>query len=548
MDTKIIHVIRHGESVANVLMDNFARELGYEGMGHAMMSMSNVERERMFQSLYERKEIDYGLTDKGYKQAHFLQTDEELQKDLTLIVSSTQERAIRTAVIGLGHLIDTGQAVGLALDTAREFVTEERGERRTKISDRLKDPDFANKNWDFSHCPDDDEMWKKMQENDSFEYSIKGGGPWEQKRLLECVKVRGNETLDRIFEQKDHRVVALFTHSAFAAMGLVRQRLSAEGGGRLFRGEFANCDRITLKVTKTNSENEPYTMEFVSNRKCCTTIHQLYPTKILHLIRHGESVQNRLMHEIASGQNPMAKELNPEKYFEFARELYQLKEFDYKLTDKGVKQALFLKEDNDYHAGVTLVVSSTQERAIRTAALAFGDLIKAGQARGVALDSAREFLTGEPGERRTKISDRMRDSDFAIGWDFSKCTDEDELFLNNLKNDSFEFDFHCAPYRDQELRSKVLQRGTETLNYIFSQQDDVVCLVSHGGFSLFGILCGRTRAHQPFIEEEHFIEFLKNFGNCDRLVLKVTKTNNGFDVVHLNTHKSPLGGDTPSRL
>ena len=218
------------------------------------------------------------------------------------------------------------------------------------------------------------------------------------------------------------------------------------------------------------------------------------------------------------------------------------------LQTKALNKHYFLKEDNDYHAGVTLVVSSTQERAIRTAALAFGDLIKGGQARGVALDSAREFLTGEPGERRTKISDRIRDSDFAIGWDFSKCTDEDELFLNNLKNDSFEFDFHCAPYRDQELRNKVLQRGTETLNYIFSQQDDVVCLVSHGGFSLFGILYGRTRAHQPFIEEEHFIEFLKNFGNCDRLVLKVTKTNNGFDVVHLNTHKCPLGRDTPSRL
>ena len=30
MDTKIIHVIRHGESVANALMNDFARELGYE--------------------------------------------------------------------------------------------------------------------------------------------------------------------------------------------------------------------------------------------------------------------------------------------------------------------------------------------------------------------------------------------------------------------------------------------------------------------------------------------------------------------------------------
>ena len=477
---------------------------------------------------------------------------------MTLIVSSTQERAIRTAVVGLGHLIDSGQAVGFALDTAREFVTAERGERRTKISDRLKDPDFANKNWDFSCCTDDDEMWQKMQENDSFEYSFKGSAiaelPWEQKWLRECLKVRGNETLDRIFEQKGHRIVALCTHNGFTAMGLVRGRLSAEDGGRLFRDEFANCDRVTLKVTKTYSENEPYKMEYVSNRKCHTGIDQLYPTKVLHLIRHGESLQNRLMDEMTSdyikgeGQNSRTKELKPEKYFEFIRKLYHLKEFDYKLTEKGVKQALFLKADNKYHPGVTLVISSTQERAIRTAAVAFGDLIKTGQARGVALDSAREFLTSEPGERRTKISDRMRDPDFAVGWDFSNCTDDDELYLNNSRNNSFEFDFHCAPYEDIRLRSKVWRRGTETLNYIFSQEDDVVCLVSHAGFSLFGILYGRTRAYQPYLEEEHFIEFMENFGNCDRLVLKVTKTNNGFDVVHLNTHKCQSGHDTRSRL
>ena len=80
MDTKIIHVVRHGESVANALMNDFARELGYGGMTQAMVKMSKSERERMLQRLYERKEIDYGLTDKGYKQAMFLQTDQELQK------------------------------------------------------------------------------------------------------------------------------------------------------------------------------------------------------------------------------------------------------------------------------------------------------------------------------------------------------------------------------------------------------------------------------------------------------------------------------------
>ena len=44
-------------------------------------------------------------------------------------------------------------------------------------------------------------------------------GRGSRKRLRECVKVRGNETLDRIFEQKDHRVVALFTHSGIRCNG-----------------------------------------------------------------------------------------------------------------------------------------------------------------------------------------------------------------------------------------------------------------------------------------------------------------------------------------
>ena len=110
-----------------------------------------------------------------------------------------------------------------------------------------------------------------------------------------------------------------------------------------------------------------------------------------------------------------------------------------------------MKADNKYHPGVTLVISSTQERAIRTAAVAFGDLIS-WTSRGVALDSAREFLTSEPGERRTKISDRMRDPDFAVGWDFSNCTDDDELYLiiqENVSNLIF-----IVPHEDIRLRVK----------------------------------------------------------------------------------------------
>ena len=144
-------------------------------------------------------------------------------------------------------------------------------------------------------------MWQKMQENDSSNILLKEVSRRAGAEVATRVsKVRGNETLDCIFEQKGHRIVALCTHNGLTAMGLVRGRLSAEDGGRLFRDEFANCDRVTLKVTKTYSENEPYKMEYVSNRKCHTGIDQLYPTKVLHLIRHGESLQNQLMHEMTS--------------------------------------------------------------------------------------------------------------------------------------------------------------------------------------------------------------------------------------------------------
>ena len=80
MTSKILHLIRHGESEANVLMHKKAKELGYKGMHDALLRMNSVERTKMLEPLYNRKEIDYKLTNKGYKQAMYVQTDLEIQK------------------------------------------------------------------------------------------------------------------------------------------------------------------------------------------------------------------------------------------------------------------------------------------------------------------------------------------------------------------------------------------------------------------------------------------------------------------------------------
>jgi broad specificity phosphatase PhoE len=554
MSSKILHIIRHGESEANILMEEKAKEMGYNGMHDGLLRMNNKERTKLLEPLYRRKTIDYKLTEKGYKQAMFLQNDIQIQSDLTLVISSTQERAIRTAAVGLGHLVDKGQARGVALDVAREFVTGEPGERRTKISERQKDPAFSSKHWDFSNCTDDDDMWLDMEKNNSFEYSwdkSSNAEPmWMQPKLREAVRKRGTAILDYIFEQSDE-VIALVTHSGLAGMGIIRDRLNSDNGKTLFRGNFENCDRVTLKLTKTikqegvgsegnnNIAGDDYRFEVINYRKCPLNIDQIYPTKVLHLIRHGESEQNEIMHKHGGSM----AEMSDEQRHAIMAILQNRKKIDYKLTDKGRRQAMFLQNDVEIQKGLTLIISSTQERAMRTTAIGFGHLIRNGQARAVALDSPREFLSSEMGERRTKTSDRLKDPMFKH-FDFSNCTEDDELYINNMKNNTFEFDFKSGimkpPFENPELEDKIFKRGTDTLDYIFTQRNNnIVALVTHGGFSLFGIINKRLRGKQNLIDKQMFESFLGNFGNCDRITLKVTKTNDGYDVVIAGGRKCP---------
>ncbi len=557
MTTKIIHMIRHGESEANQLMNDSALAMGYEDMQHGMMKMNNTERAEMMEPLFNRKEIDYNLTDMGYKQACYVQTDTDIQKDITLIISSTQERAIRTAAVGFGHLIKSGQARGVALDSAREFITGEPGECRTSISNRLKDPMF-HAGWDFSNCSDEDIMWKTMEKNNKFEMSWKNDSGemqpmWMQPNLRNSIRKRGTEVLNFIFDQND-KVIALFTHAGFASMGIIRGRLKNDTqANELFRGNFKNCDRVTMKVTKTNNNKDPkdnYKFEIIGFRKCSKELNKLYPTKTIHLIRHGESEQNKIMSDYAAKLGiadavhaPMTK-FTDEQRFEMISMLRNGKKIDYNLSEKGYKQAELVQSDVDIQKGLTLIVASTQERAIRTAAIGLGHLIKSGQARAVALDSAREALSDETGERRSKVSDRLKDPMFETGWDFSNVTEDDELYMSNMKNNTFELKISngkvIPPYENDRVQTMIEKRGTATLDFIFKQTDDVVALVTHGMFTLFGILHGRLRNNKiDFRAKENFANFMANYNNCDRRSLKVTKTNHGYEVVLTDQRKCP---------
>ena len=247
------------------------------------------------------------------------------------------------------------------------------------------------------------------------------------------------------------------------------------------------------------------------------------------------------MHEHGRGES-MAK-MSDEQRYAIMSILHSRKKIDYKLTDKGRRQAMFLQNDVEIQKGLTLIISSTQERAMRTTAIGFGHLIRNGQARAVALDSAREFLSREMGERRTKTSDRLKDPMFKH-FDFSNCTEDDELYINNLKNNAFEFDFMSGemkpPFENPELEDKIFKRGTDTLDYIFTQKNKNVALVTHGGFTLFGIINKRLRGKKNVVDQQIFESFMDNFGNCDRKTLKVTKTNDGYDVVIIGGRKCPL--------
>ena len=266
--TKTLHIIRHGESEQNKLMHDIAIKAGFDGMTDGMKNMNDSMRAKLFECTFCDKEIDYKLTPKGREQAKFLQTDAALREKITLVVSSSQERALRTAALGLGDLVGPQkQCRAVVLDNAREFITADPGERRTAVSKRLLDP--ALKAWDFSNCTNDDELWEGMKRTDSFEFRRNDFSkpPWECPSLAEAVGRRGEELLEYIFQQPDEHV-ALVTHWGFAFMGIIVKGFNVrESGEEFLPKDFGNGDRITLEITKPAAP-AAYKMRFVEQRRC----------------------------------------------------------------------------------------------------------------------------------------------------------------------------------------------------------------------------------------------------------------------------------------
>ena len=119
------------------------------------------------------------------------------------------------------------------------------------------------------------------------------------------------------------------------------------------------------------------------------------PTKLLHLVRHGHSVQNHTMETIGArliGADPDTIEMRSLMgvFPEVLEEMKTLTlERDSPLTPKGQQQAESLKGRASFlqPPHVELVVASTQRRALLTASIVNGEAIAAGELRAVSLAS-----------------------------------------------------------------------------------------------------------------------------------------------------------------
>jgi broad specificity phosphatase PhoE len=219
------------------------------------------------------------------------------------------------------------------------------------------------------------------------------------------------------------------------------------------------------------------------------------PTKLLHLVRHGHSVQNHTMETIGArliGADPDTIEMRSLMgvFPEVLEEMKTLTlERDSPLTPKGQQQAESLKGRASFlqPPHVELVVASTQRRALLTASIVNGEAIAAGELRAVSLDDAREFLSspfddsgiGESDLRSTVTVHQTR----FPGWDFSQVPEEPpELQDPSLAEGTMT---HGPDSMDAAM---IAARGKRVLAFICAQPESRVSLFSHGGFLAKGIL------------------------------------------------------------
>ena len=161
--SKTLHIVRHGESEQNVMMFGKVEEIlrregkteaadkleaaGAGGLNQAWPLMEEAGIFEVMQSQNPETEgYEWDLSDRGRRQAVGLTLDDEdFLSSIELIVASPQRRAMTTAQLGYGDLIDAGSARAIVLEDARETG----GERRRTVSEIKASGEFSDR-FDFS--------------------------------------------------------------------------------------------------------------------------------------------------------------------------------------------------------------------------------------------------------------------------------------------------------------------------------------------------------------------------------------------------------------
>lgn len=92
---------------------------------------------------------DSPLTDLGEEQAKGLRSNTQLRSRLQLVIASTMRRALDTARLGYGDLVQKGNVRAVVLDDAREYISTMKSDRRSSTIQHKQRCKEFNRGWDF---------------------------------------------------------------------------------------------------------------------------------------------------------------------------------------------------------------------------------------------------------------------------------------------------------------------------------------------------------------------------------------------------------------
>lgn len=262
--TKTIHLVRHGESQNNAAMGHAAAEILNIDLGRGMPSVPNIMSGRHGAQVKEtlvdvvlqisRENPDPCLTPLGMRQAEALRFDNAtVRASVNLLVVSSLRRALHTASLGFGDLLEKGQARAVAIDDARELLMSPPMDTRRPTSEIRLDPACASSSWDLSRLPEipTDPATPEGHCRDIYDLS---------NLDMRQVWSRGLRVLEFIMAQPES-AVALVAHGGFLKYGVLLNpcfKWSPADRAMLLQRHLKNCDCVSISITPRRSSEKRF--------------------------------------------------------------------------------------------------------------------------------------------------------------------------------------------------------------------------------------------------------------------------------------------------